>query len=79
VFWWCFAIIRICHTLCVQPGGRQTRFSISAWSLIFPWGAFTNAAVEFGRVMESPAFAVFSAGRLVLLLVMWLVNHVFMF
>jgi tellurite resistance protein TehA-like permease len=38
IFWWCFAILSICHTLCAQPGGwRKTRFSMAAWSLIFPW------------------------------------------
>lgn len=38
VFWWCFAIISICHTLGGQPGGwRNTQFSMTAWALIFPW------------------------------------------
>lgn len=38
VFWWCFAILSICHTLGAQPGGwRNTQFSMTAWSLIFPW------------------------------------------
>ncbi|KAJ5294263.1 hypothetical protein N7508_009084 [Penicillium antarcticum] len=79
VFWWCFASMRIVHTLCAQPGGwRQTRFSMAAWSLIFPWGAFTNAAVVFGRFMQIPAFGVFSMGLLVLLVLMWIVSHGFM-
>lgn len=38
IFWWCFAILSICHTLCTQPGGwRRTPFNMSAWSLIFSW------------------------------------------
>lgn len=38
IFWWSFAIISIIHTLCAQPGGwKKTRFSLSAWSLVFPW------------------------------------------
>lgn len=38
VFWWCFAILSICHTLGGQPGGwRQTKFSTTVWSIIFPW------------------------------------------
>lgn len=37
-FWWCFAIISIVHTLAAQPGGiTKTRFSMGAWSLVFPW------------------------------------------
>ena len=88
IFWWCFAILSICHTLCAQPGGwRKTRFTMAAWSLIFPWvrcssptcvcradrkqGVFTNAAVEFGKTMDSPAFAVVSTALLLILLVMW--------
>lgn len=35
--------------------------------------------VEFGRVMESPAFAVFPAGRLVLLVVLCLLIMFLMF
>ncbi|KAJ5675951.1 hypothetical protein N7462_008848 [Penicillium macrosclerotiorum] len=74
IFWWCFAILSICHTLCAQPGGwRHTQFSMAAWSLIFPWGVFTNAAVEFGKIMDSPAFAVVSTGLLLILLLLWLV------
>ncbi|KAJ5090878.1 C4-dicarboxylate transporter/malic acid transport protein, partial [Penicillium argentinense] len=77
VFWWCFAILSICHTACGQPGGwRATQFSLSAWSLIFPWGVFANSAVEFGKIMASPAFAVVSTGLLLLLLVMWVVMQV---
>lgn len=37
-FWWCFAIISIMHTVVAQPGGwRKTKFTMSAWALIFPW------------------------------------------
>lgn len=37
-FWWCFAIVSIFQTLLGQEGGwRNIRYSMSAWSLIFPW------------------------------------------
>lgn len=37
-FWWCFAIISILQTLFGQEGGwRSIRYSMSVWSLIFPW------------------------------------------
>lgn len=39
-------------------------------------GVFTNAAVEFGKIMDSPAFAVFSTGLLLVMLVMWIGNQV---
>ncbi|KAJ5923438.1 C4-dicarboxylate transporter/malic acid transport protein [Penicillium verhagenii] len=77
VFWWCFAILSMCHTLGAQPrGGRKPPFSLAAWSIIFPWGVFTNAAVELGKIMDSPAFAVVSTGLLLIMLVMWIVNQV---
>lgn len=38
VFWWFFAILTICHTLHTQPGGwKQSRFTMSVWSVVFPW------------------------------------------
>jgi tellurite resistance protein TehA-like permease len=37
-FWWFFAILSIVYTLHVQSGGFRTlSFSLTAWSLIFPW------------------------------------------
>ncbi|KAJ5774148.1 C4-dicarboxylate transporter/malic acid transport protein [Penicillium paradoxum] len=73
VFWWSFAIISICHALYTQPGGlKQTRFTLATWSVVFPWGVFTNAAVEFGKIMDSAAFAVVSTALLLLLLVIWI-------
>lgn len=37
-FWWVFAITSIIHTFFSQPGGiRNSRFTMSAWALVFPW------------------------------------------
>ena len=36
---------------------------------------FTNSAVELGKIMDSPAFAVVSTGLLLILLMMWIVNQ----
>ncbi|KAJ5039649.1 hypothetical protein NUH16_009435 [Penicillium rubens] len=78
VFWWFFAILTICYTLHTQPGGwKQSRFTMAVWSVVFPWGTFTNAAVEFGRIMDSPAFDVFSTALLLLLVLMWVVIQIF--
>ncbi|KAJ6095531.1 C4-dicarboxylate transporter/malic acid transport protein [Penicillium sp. IBT 16267x] len=84
-FWWCFAILSIGHTLGAQSrGGRKPPFTLAAWSIIFPWsrdtnltpqGVFTNSAVELGKIMDSPAFAVVSTGLLLILLVMWIFNQ----
>ncbi|KAJ5784501.1 uncharacterized protein N7503_009713 [Penicillium pulvis] len=76
VFWWCFAILSIGHTIGAQPrGGRKPPFTLAAWSIIFPWGVFTNSAVELGKIMDSPAFAAVSTGLLLIVLVMWIVNQ----
>lgn len=46
LFWWCFAVLSICHTLVAQPGGwRKTRFNMSAWSLVFPWVGSSVATI----------------------------------
>ncbi|KAL5362106.1 putative malic acid transport protein [Aspergillus floccosus] len=70
-FWWAFAIVSIVHTLAVQPGGlRATRFSLASWSLIFPWGVYANSAVQLGKLLDAPAFDVWSTALLLLLLVL---------
>jgi tellurite resistance protein TehA-like permease len=67
---WCvlvvFCIMRVVFTLWMRPGvWRDTRFNLCAWSLIFPLGALTKAAVEFGCIMDSSAFAVLSTALLI--------------
>lgn len=38
---------------------------------------YTNAAVELGKIMDSPAFRVWSTVLLLLLLVFWFTNQIF--
>ncbi|KAJ5433327.1 uncharacterized protein N7458_012483 [Penicillium daleae] len=77
-FWWIFAIISIIHTCISQPGGiRHSHFTLSAWALVFPMGVYTNAAVQLGKIMDSPAFKVWSTVLLLLLVIIWAVNHIF--
>ncbi|KAE8140873.1 voltage-dependent anion channel [Aspergillus pseudotamarii] len=77
-FWWCFAILSISHALISRARHRQhTSFTLAAWSLVFPWGVYTNAAVELGKLMDSPAFKVWSTALLIIVLVIWIVNHYF--
>lgn len=44
--------------------------------LRFLQGTFTNAAVEFGRIMDSPAFDVFSTALLLLLVLIWVIIQI---
>ncbi|WEW59319.1 hypothetical protein PRK78_004788 [Emydomyces testavorans] len=76
-FWWSFALLSISHTLLAQPGGwRMTKFSMGAWSLVFPWGVYTNAAVMLGKIMNSPAFDVWCTVLAILLVLIALNNHI---
>ncbi|RHZ48573.1 putative malic acid transport protein [Aspergillus thermomutatus] len=64
------AVSHILHTVATQPGGfRKTTFSMGAWSLVFPWGIYTNCAVHFGKIMDSPAFSVWSTALLLMLVI----------
>ncbi|KAJ5185072.1 C4-dicarboxylate transporter/malic acid transport protein [Penicillium cf. griseofulvum] len=40
-------------------------------------GTFTNAAVEFGKLMDSPTFDVFSTALLLLLVIIWIIIQIF--
>lgn len=50
--------------------------SLSAWSMVFPWGVYTNGAVELGVVLNSRAFWVWSTVLLLMMLVLWFGNAV---
>ncbi|KAL3480541.1 voltage-dependent anion channel [Aspergillus californicus] len=77
-FWWLFALLSIVYTLRVQYGGwRNMSFSMTAWSLIFPWGVYTNGAVQLGQIMDSPAFDVWSTVLLLVLVLLAIVINVF--
>ncbi|EEP77843.1 predicted protein [Uncinocarpus reesii 1704] len=76
-FWWTFSLLSIAHTLFAQPGGwRQTKFTLGAWSLVFPWGVYTNAAVMLGKIMKSPAFDVWSTALTIILILITINNHI---
>ncbi|KAL6229813.1 hypothetical protein BDW75DRAFT_249257 [Aspergillus navahoensis] len=77
-FWWVLAILSIVYTLKVQSGGlRNATFSLSACSLIFPWGVYANGAVQLGKLMDSPAFDVWSTALLLMLAILWAVMSLF--
>lgn len=56
-FWWCFATISIIHTMLLQPNGmRNSHFTMSAWSLIFPWVSLPFLSLPFSCSPNSPMF-----------------------
>ena len=77
VFWWAFACIAILqHLITTGPKKALQNWdaSLSSWSLVFPWGVFTNAAIELGLILNSQAFKVLAAILTVFLVVLWLLN-----
>lgn len=45
--------------------------------LIFSQGVYTNGAVQLGRIMDAPAFKVWSTALFILILVICIVLHIF--
>ncbi|KAK3679664.1 Plasma membrane sulfite pump involved in sulfite metabolism [Recurvomyces mirabilis] len=74
-FWWAFACLAILHYTIIAP---KTLFkwdqSLASWSLVFPWGVYTNAAVQLGVVLNSRAFWVWSTVLALILVILWLGN-----
>ena len=74
-FWWGFATIGILHYIITAPKKLlKWDQSLSAWSIIFPWGVYTNAAVQLGVVLNSIAFWYVSTILAVFLVIFWLAN-----
>ncbi|KAF6818798.1 malic acid transport [Colletotrichum plurivorum] len=73
-FWWFFAIMGICHA--AFEGGRlkPVPYTLAGWALVFPWGVYTNAAIQLGKLLDSRAFKVWSTCLAAMLVVIWLVN-----
>ncbi|KAK5130042.1 hypothetical protein LTR08_002516 [Meristemomyces frigidus] len=75
-FWWAFACIAVVHYVVTEPK-TLLRWDkvLSSWSLVFPWGVYTNAAVQLGNVvLNSRAFWVWSTILTLLLVIIWLAN-----
>lgn len=62
-FWWLFACCSVLHSH-FHPAKRRSsekiKFTLTEWSLVFPWGVYTNAAVSLGKLLDSNAFRVWS-------------------
>ncbi|MCJ1476014.1 hypothetical protein MMC13_004678 [Lambiella insularis] len=80
-FWWGFAIVGFIHDTfnrAEERGGwTKQEFTLAAWSVVFPWGVYTNAAVELGTLLDSRAFQVWSTVLTIMLVIIWLLNIVF--
>ncbi|KAF3920070.1 hypothetical protein AA313_de0200360 [Arthrobotrys entomopaga] len=75
LFFWVYAVCATMQGLWRQDGGlRSTRFVMSSWSVVFPWGVFTISAVQFGKPMglDSEAWAILSTILAVVMFAIWL-------
>ncbi|KAF3189560.1 hypothetical protein TWF788_010635 [Orbilia oligospora] len=75
LFFWCYAILATIQALWGQDGGfRATKFSMSCWSVVFPWGVFTMSAIQFGKPtsLDSEAWAVWSTILAIVMFIIWL-------
>ncbi|KAK4234642.1 putative malic acid transport protein [Achaetomium macrosporum] len=73
-FWWIFAIVSILHAATDHWRFRGLSFGLPAWAVVFPWGVYTNAAVQLGKLLDAAAFKVWSTALAVMLVVIWLLN-----
>ncbi|KAB5540457.1 voltage-dependent anion channel [Coniochaeta sp. 2T2.1] len=76
-FWWCFAILSIAHGATDGWRLKGIPYGLVAWSVVFPWGVYTNAAVQLGKILDSEAFKVWSTALTVILVIVWLWNMLF--
>ncbi|OIW30040.1 putative malic acid transport protein [Coniochaeta ligniaria NRRL 30616] len=73
-FWWLFAILSITHGTADRGRVRGIPYGLAAWSIVFPWGVYTNAALELGKLLDSVAFRVWSTALAITLVMTWLWN-----
>ncbi|KAK6358535.1 hypothetical protein TWF730_007864 [Orbilia blumenaviensis] len=74
-FFWSYALLATLQALWGQEGGiSATRFSMSCWSVVFPWGVFTMSAVQFGKPtsLDSQAWSVWSTILAAVMFAIWL-------
>ncbi|KAI6516077.1 hypothetical protein MCOR10_007844 [Pyricularia oryzae] len=87
-FWWAFAILSVVQSQIEAWGMRKRRwlsgddeeketYTLAVWALVFPWGTYTNAAIQLGKILGSPAFRIFSTILTFCLFIITLINLVF--
>ncbi|TLD16745.1 uncharacterized protein PgNI_01173 [Pyricularia grisea] len=88
-FWWAFAILSVVQSQIEAWGMRKRRwlsgdveedketYTLTVWALVFPWGTYTNAAIQLGKILGSPAFRIFSTILTFCLFIITLINLMF--
>ncbi|GJN76078.1 hypothetical protein Purlil1_7742 [Purpureocillium lilacinum] len=72
-FWWTFAVVSIGRSFVNHFRSKPPmQFAVSVWAIVFPWGVYTNAAVQLGKLLDSPAFRVWSTVLAIMLVIIWL-------
>lgn len=62
-FWVLFCIAATFHLeIFTQGGMKASKYSLSAWSPVFPIGVYTLATIEFGKNMNAPVWNALSSG-----------------
>lgn len=73
-FWWTFAVFCIMRVVLAVVRKRESfPFAIPSWSIVFPWGVYTNATVQLGKLLDSPVCRVWSTILVIVLIILWLV------
>ncbi|KAG9255600.1 voltage-dependent anion channel [Emericellopsis atlantica] len=72
-FWWTFAVFCIVRVMLKVIRKREPfPFAIPSWSIVFPWGVYTNATVQLGKLLDSPVCRVWSTILVIVLVILWL-------
>ncbi|CAI4214142.1 unnamed protein product [Parascedosporium putredinis] len=52
-------------------------FTLTNWSVVFPWGVYANAAVQLGKITDSVVFRVWSTIMATALAIIWIICALF--
>ncbi|KAL0934816.1 malic acid transport [Colletotrichum truncatum] len=73
-FWWFFAIMGVMNASFEGMRPKPIPYTLAGWALVFPWGVYTNAAVQLGKILDSRAFKVWSTCLALVLVIIWIFN-----
>ncbi|KAL2873666.1 hypothetical protein SGCOL_011149 [Colletotrichum sp. CLE4] len=74
-YWWLFAILGVFRAF-FAGGWKPNRipYTLAGWAMVFPWGVYTNAVLQLGKIFGSRAFKVWSTCLAAMLVLIWLWN-----
>ncbi|KAK1676469.1 voltage-dependent anion channel [Colletotrichum godetiae] len=60
-YWWLFAILGVFRAF-FAGGWKPNRipYTLAGWAMVFPWGVYTNAVLQLGKIFGSRAFKMWS-------------------